>query len=235
MIDEKEIKGIIKAYEVLVKGIDKKAHDNEEGRAYGGIIRAGKGTMLESIAKTLVHLAWKDLGQDENRLKIIGTRIKIPIKKEYVDNLEDEEVKEHILKNIKNYVYPYKSDVLVSIDDKPVFEIECKTYTENAMMKRILVDCTLLKRVHPEMKFALLQLESQLGGDYSELTDNPIGSPSTHTLLSMFDIDLEIITLIKGERKVDKPIHKELYYKELTKESLIKAINRFKEILNEFI
>jgi len=234
MIDNKEIEGIIKAYNTLVKGINQKAIDNQEGRAYGGIVRAGKGTMLENIAKTLVMLAWKDLGKDEKRLKIVGTRIKIPIKKEYIDGLEDEEIKKHILKNLKNYVYPYKSDVLVSIDDKPVFEIECKAYTENAMMKRILVDCTLLTRIYPEMKFALLQLESQLGGDYSELKDKPFGSPSTHTLLSMFNIDLEIITLIKGERKVDKPIHKELYYKELTKDSLIKAINRFKEILNEF-
>ena len=75
MVDEKEINGIIKAYNTLVKGIDEKAHNNEEGRAYGGIVRAGKGTMLESIAKTLVMLAWKDLGQEENRLKILGVRI----------------------------------------------------------------------------------------------------------------------------------------------------------------
>lgn len=235
MVNNKEIEGIIKAYNTLVKGINQKAIDNQEGRAYGGIVRAGKGTMLENIAKTLVMLAWKDLGKDEKRLKIIGTRIKIPIKKGYIDKLEDEEIKKHILKNLKNYVYPYKSDVLVSIDNKPVFEIECKSYTENAMMKRILVDCTLLTRIYPNMKFALLQLESQLGGDYSELKDKPLGSPSTHTLLSMFNIDLEIITLIKGERKVDKPIHKELYYKELTKDSLIKAINKIKEILSELI
>lgn len=233
MVDENEIKGIINAYEVLVRGIDEKAHKNEEGRAYGGIVRAGKGTMLENIAKTLVMLAWKELGKDEKRLKIIGTRIKIPIKKEYVDKLEDKEIKEHILKNIKNYVYPYKSDVLVSIDNKPVFEIECKAYTEKAMMKRILVDCTLLTRIYPNMKFALLQLESQLGGDYSELKDKPFGSQSTHTLLSMFDIDLEIITLIKGERLVDEPIHKKEFFKPLTRDSLIKAINKIKEILIE--
>lgn len=234
MVNEKEINGIIKAYNTLVQGIDERATNNEEGRAYGGIIRAGKGTMLESIAKQLVLLAWKDLGQKESRLKIVGARIKIPIKKEYIDNLKDDEIKSHILKNIKNYVYPYKSDVLIAIDDKHVFEIECKAYTENAMMKRILVDCMLLKRIYPDMKFALLQLESQLGGDYSELKDKPMGSLSTHTLLSMFDIDLNIITLLKGERLVDEPIHKKLYYKELTKESLIKAVNKIKKTLSEF-
>lgn len=235
MVHEKEISGIIKAYNTLVQGIDEKATNNEEGRAYGGIVRAGKGTMLESIAKQLVILAWKDLGQKESRLKIIGARIKIPIKKEYIDNLKDEEVKTYIKKNMKDYIYPYKSDVLIAIDDKPVFEVECKAYTENAMMKRILVDCMLIKRMYPNMKFALLQLESQLGGDYSELKEKPMGSPSTHTLLSMFDIDLKIITLLKGERFVDEPIHKKQFFKPLIKESLIRAIEQLKEILKEFL
>ena len=233
MASDKELQEIINAYNVLVKGINQKAIDNQEGRAYGGIIRAGKGKMLESIAKTLVKLAWKDLGKKESRLKIIGTRIKIPIKKDYVENLKDKEIKEHIKKNLKNYIYPYKSDVLVAIDDKPVFEIECKAYTENAMFKRILVDCTLLKTIYPYLNFALLQLESQLGGDYSELKENTLGSTSTHTLLSYFNIDLKIITLLKGERKVDKPIHKREFFKPLTKESLEIAIEEIKEILNK--
>jgi len=234
MVENEELQEIINAYNHLVKGIHQKATDNQEGRAYGGIIRAGKGKMLESIAKILVKLAWKELGKKEDRLKILGTRILIPIQEDYIGKIEDKEVREHIEKNIKNYVYPYKPDVLVAIDDKPVLEIECKTYTENAMFKRILVDCTLLKEKHPNMKFILLQLESQLGGDYSELKDNSLGSTSTHTLLSHFDIDLNIITLLKGERKVDKPIHRKDYFKPLTKESLIIAIKEIKEILSEF-
>ena len=230
MVDDKEIQEIINAYDTLVKGIHKKATDNQD-RAYGGIIRAGKGKMLESIAKILVKLAWKELGKEENRLKIIGTRILIPIQEDYIERLDDEEVKEHIKKNLKNYTYPYKPDVLVMIDDKPVLEIECKTYTENAMLKRILVDCTLCKEKYPDMIFILLQLESQLGGDYSELKDNPLGSTSSHTLLSHFDIDLNIITLLKGERKVDKPIHRKEFFKPLTKESLKISIEEIKEIL----
>ena len=131
--------------------------------------------MVENIAKILVKLACNDLGKKGN-LKIIGTKILIPIQKDYITKIEDKEVKEHIEKNLENYFYPYKPDVLVSIDDKPVLEIECKSYTENAMLKRILVDCTLLKEKYPDMKFILLQLESQLGGDYSELKNNPLGS-----------------------------------------------------------
>ncbi len=233
MTDEKDLLEIIDTYNVLVKGINQNAIDNKDGRAYGGIVRAGKGTMVEDIAKILVKLAWKDLGKNEDRLKIIGERIEIPIRKEYIDKLDDMEIKEHILQNIQNYVYKYKPDVLVNVDNETVLEVECKAYTENAMMKRILVDCTLLKSIYPKMKFALLQLESQLGGDYSELKDKPLGSPSTHTLLSMFDVDLKIITLLKGERLVDEPIHKKEFFKPLTKESLIKAINDFKDILSE--
>lgn len=235
MVDDKELQEIITAYNVLVKGIHQKATNNTEGRAYGGIVRAGKGKMLENIAKILVKLAWKELGKKEDKLKIMGTRILIPIQEDYIERIDDKEVKEHIEKNLKDYVYPYKPDVLVAIDDKPVLEIECKSYTENAMLKRILVDCTLLKEKYPEMKFILLQLESQLGGDYSELKDNPIGSTSTHTLLSHFDIDLNIITLLKGERKVNKPIHRKDYFKPLTKESLEIAIEEIKEVLSKII
>ena len=235
MIDENEIQKIINSYDKSVKEIDKKATNSQSGRAYGGIVRAEKGTLVENIAKTLVNLAWKDLGQDPQKLKFVGSRVHIPIKQEYIDNIKDDDIKKHILKNIKDYVYPCKSDVLIAIDDKPVFEIECKAYTENAMMKRILVDCTLLKRKYPDMKFALIQLESQLGGDYSELKDKPFGSNSTHTLLSMFDVDLKIITLLKGERLVNKAIHDKGYFKSLTKDSLKRGIEELKLILKECI
>jgi len=128
--------------------------------------------------------------------------------------------------------YRIKPDVQVYVDDNFKISIECKAYTENAMLKRILVDCTLIKHVFPDVKFVLLQLESQLGGDYSEVFKGVhFGSPSTHTLLSYFDIDLNIITLLEGERKVDKPIHKSEFFKPLKMEPLIKAINVLKELL----
>jgi hypothetical protein len=235
-MDEKndEIDEIIEAYDKLVRNIDSKATESEDGRAYGGIVRAGKGKLVESIAKTLIEITWKRLGQNPNRIQMIGRQIRIPIKKEYINRLDDEEVKEHINKNIENYYYPYKPDVLVSIDGKPIVEIECKAYTENAMLKRILVDATLLKTVFNDIKFILFELESQLGGDYSELKDVNIGSPSTHTLLSYFEIDLNIITLLEGERKVYKPIHKGEFFKPLNRESLEKAISVISEILEEF-
>ncbi|MBI4647923.1 MAG: hypothetical protein HY738_15365 [Bacteroidia bacterium] len=39
---------IINAYHILVKEIETKANDDED-RAYGGIIRAGKGLLVENI------------------------------------------------------------------------------------------------------------------------------------------------------------------------------------------
>lgn len=66
----KKINSIIKAYELLTKGIDKTAETGVDGRAYGGIIRAGKGKMVESIAAEIVKIAWEELGQKPERLAI---------------------------------------------------------------------------------------------------------------------------------------------------------------------
>ena len=229
---EKKLISIIKAYETLVKGIDTRAQ-NAKDRAYGGIVRAGKGKLVESIGKELIKIAWEDLGEDKERLSFINKTIKIPLKRDYVNRIKDPEVKEYIEKNIEKMFYRIKPDIRVHIDGKFKISIECKAYTENAMLKRILVDCMLLKHIYPKLSFVLLQLESQLGGDYSFSITGKYGSPPTHTLLSYFDIDLNIITLLKGERKVDQPIHKADYYKPLELERLRKAIEIFKKLLKE--
>jgi hypothetical protein len=52
-------------------------------------------------------------------------------------------------------------------------------------------------------------------------------------LLSYFDIQLNIITLLEGERKVDRPIHKPEFYKPLKKENLKKAVAVFKALLEK--
>ena len=99
------------------------------------------------------------------------------------------------------------------------------------MLKRILVDFTLLKQAYPNSKFALIQLESQLGGDFCELKEITYGSHSTHTLISHFDVELNIITLLAGERNIDEPIHKPEYYKPLRKIDLEKALETIKKLL----
>ncbi|MDX9992985.1 MAG: restriction endonuclease [Anaerolineales bacterium] len=233
-----KISEIQKAYNVLVGGIDEKAHadDDDGGRAYGGSVRAAKGMLVEGMARNLVEVAWDELNGNPERLTFARETIRIPLKSEYLKRVKPKEVADYIKANISKYFYGHKTDVHVSVDGKFVLGIECKAYTENAMIKRILVDFTLLKQAFPNLKCVLLQLESQLTGDYSQ-TSKPIifGSVSTHTLLSYFDVDLNIITLLDGERKVDEPIHKREYFKEMTKPALQKAVNSLKELLAEFV
>ncbi len=229
------IDDILKAYEILVKGIESDALNDEE-RAFGGVIRSAKGKLVESIASRIVEIAWNNLGGNENRLSLERKAIRIPINKSYISRIKNKEVREHISNNLSEYFYGLKTDVHVSIDNNLVLGIECKAYTENAMLKRILVDFTLLKSVIPEIKCVLLQLESQLTGDYSQpKKEVAFGSPSTHTLLSYFDIDLHIITLLEGERKVDMPIHNPKYYKSLEREVLEKSVKIIEGLLKEFV
>jgi len=231
---KKEIQKIINNYDTVIKAVDKKARKNKK-RAYGGMIRAIIGDLVQNgIAKKLILIAWILLGKDPRRISFPSKKIKIPIKKEYIEKIESPIIKKFLFDNINKCWYGQKTDLHVFIDGKFVMAIECKAYTENAMMKRILVDFTLLKEIYSNLDCVLFQLESQLGGDYSSLGDITLGSFSTHTLLSFFNIDLVIITLLRGERKVDQPIHLPEYYKPLTKENLCKAIQVFKGLLEKY-
>ncbi|MBC7328101.1 restriction endonuclease [bacterium] len=212
---EKELREIQEEYERVIRGVEKEAQTSK-GRAYGGFIRAEKGKLVEKIGKDLIRIAWRSLSYDEDILKFENKIIKIPIREGYIEKVSSLEVREYIKKHIKKFYYPLKPDIQVVIKNELAIALECKAYTENAMLKRILVVFTLLKQVHPKLAFVLLQLESQLGGDYSSPGSLKYGSPSTHTLLSYFDIDLNIITLLEGERRIDRPIHKPEFYKPLT-------------------
>jgi len=218
-----------------IRGIEQVARKDTE-RAYGGIIRAGKGGLVEFLCKELVKIAWNELGGDEKLLSFPSQKVPIPLKKEYLAKIKSPEVKKWIKDNFNDFVFNAKVDVHVFIEDKFALGIECKAYTENAMLKRILVDFTLLKTVYPKLQCALLQLESQLTGDYSQISKKVIfGSHSTHTLMSYFDVDLNIMTLLEGERKVDEPIHKSQFFKSLEKKVFVKTIERIEGFLKPFI
>jgi hypothetical protein len=227
-----KLQGLVDAYAFLLKNVDALAH-KYHGRAYGGIVRAGKGLLVESLTKGLVKIAWQDAGFAQDRLETERHVIRVPLKEDYLVRIKSPEVKEYIRKNIKRFYYPLKTDIHAHVDGDFKLAIECKAYTENAMLKRILVDFTLLKQVYPNLSFALVQLESQLGGDYG--TPNPVkyGSTSTHTLFSYFDIDLNILTLLEGERQVNKPIHRAAYYKSLGAESLLTALDVIQQLLKK--
>lgn len=219
-----KIDEIITTYDSIVKVVDRDAK-NDEDRAYGGVVRSVKGKLQEYITEEIINISWANLGGEKNRLTIDSKKHNIPIKKDYIMSINDNEVKNYILSNISDYYFGLSVDKQIYIDDVFVTGIECKAYTENAMIKRILVDFMLLKTIYPNISCYLFQLESQLGGDYSALKNITFGSKSTHTLMSYFpQVVLNIITLLKGERKVDKPIHKKKYFKKLRKDQIEKAV-----------
>ena len=49
------------------------------------------------------------------------------------------------------------------------------------------------------------------------------------------EVDLNIVTLLEGERRVDQPIHQEEHFKELTPEILEHAIERFSQLLAAYV
>lgn len=219
---------IIKEYDTVIKVVDSEAHSlNEDGeRAYGGYIRATKGRLQEHITKRLIEISWGiELNQNMSRLDINSTKIDIPINKFYISHLPDY-LQDYIKKHLTEYFYGLSVDRQIFIDNIFVSGIECKAYTENAMLKRILVDFMLLKTKYENINCHLFQLESMLGGDYSKLNDNEYGSKVSHTIMSYFPtVNLDILTFIEGERDVKKPIHDKRYYKPLPLKSLKKGIN----------
>ncbi len=229
------IDSIINEYNRIIKGIDQTATE-DQNRAYGGVIRSSKGTLVEGIAGNIIKIAWSRIAGDLSRISFAKNTVRIPMKKEYINRIHEPDVRNWLNNNYTKQHYTLKTDVHVSIDDSFVVAVECKAYTENAMLKRILVDFTLFKTQFPDLNCVLLQLESQLTGDYSQIDKSVIyGSSTTLTLLSYFDVDLRIITLLEGERKVYCPIHKKEYFKELTEESVERAIQVFMEILKPYL
>ena len=219
---------LIETYNRVMKVMEHDAAKSvrDDARAYGGFIRAAKGKMQEYIAEELIRIAWiTELSKSKQSIEINSSKIKVPIKVEYVQNIRNKRIRDYILSNIRGYHYGLSVDKHVFINNKFVMGVECKAYAENAMLKRILVDFYLLKTLYPDLVCFVLQLESMLGGDYHDITREPKGSRPTHTLMSYFDnIDLKIVTLLPGERHPLRPINKIDYFKPLTTNSLEIAI-----------
>ena len=174
----------------------------------------------------------------EKRLSFqdIKTFNKAPIQPDYIESLPTE-IRDYVNAQKSDYFYRAQVDRHIFIDGAFIMGIECKSYTENAMLKRILVDFRLLKSMHPNLVCCLLQLENMLGGDYSEPLANPqFGNPRSHTLMSHFpEVSLNVITLLEGDRKIYEPIHETEYFKELLPEYLDNAINNFSRLLTPFV
>lgn len=199
----------------------------------GGTLRSAKGKLVERLARRLVKIAWRWADRDDDALEFRSGKHRVPINREYVNEIQNPVVKQHVIDNIDSYTYGLGCDVQCYVNDEFKLAIECKAYSEAAMLKRIMVDASLLQSVYPELRFALFQLESQLGGDYSDLTHPPLGSPSAHTIMSQFgvDVSVSVITLLHGERHVKRPIHRREYYKELQLSGLRNALDQLSDLL----
>jgi len=167
--------------------------------------------IVEDITKDIVKAAWARISLDENRLKMDKKKITI--------RTNDE-------------VYKLSQDIHVYIDGVFSVSIECKSYTEIAMYKRILVDATLLKKAIPTINaFFVVQLENFLGGDYG-MKIGAKGSDSVITLNRVFpEVNIRVITLLDGDRDIKKPLHLPEYFKPLKDERLIYAIGQFKKAM----
>ena len=227
----------IRNYEKVIGNVDRDARDGVEGekRAYGGLVRSRKGKLVEHIAKNILHAAWLAMGKNIELMEFnLRSKYEIPIRQEYINKIPDDDLREEILNNGDKYKIKHGTDIHVYINKKFILSIECKAYAENAMLKRILFDAFLLQTIFPNLKFALVQLESQMGGDYSNLNQKKtFGSPQSHTLMSYMDsVNMNIITLLEGERKVKQPIHNKQFYKPLRREHLESATNDLARLLN---
>lgn len=222
---------IIEEYNTVINvmGSTSKEQVRDEGRAWGGFLRATKGKLQEHITESIVRAAFLHiLKVPDSRLKINSDKIDVRIDETYVRELRDARVREYIQSRLPSYVYGLSVDKHIFVDNRFVAGIECKAYTENAMIKRILVDFMLLRKSYPDLRCFLFQLESQLGGDYSSLPAIAFGSQPTHTLMSYFrNVNLQIITLLEGERRVDEPIDRPNHFKPLKIEHLRRAAEAF--------
>ena len=227
---------LLHAYSSLVENMsDVVKLANKEGRSDGGVQRSFKGLFFEKFTRGLIRRAWFDIAGDISDLRTEKGSVTVPIKKDYIKKMKDREIAKHIEKNIREYSYTFKIDVPVYIKEKLVMAVECKSFTENAMLKRILIDGFFVKEISPDAEIVLFQLESQLGGDYSDiLKEKKLGSTSTHTLMSYFDYPLHIITLLEGDRKTNEPIHRKEFFKPMKREALENALMFFTFYLERY-
>lgn len=226
LTNEKEI---CQFYKDEIRRAISESKSNTE-RALGGVLRSIKGTLVADITEAIVKIAWKEKGGSPYLLKFNQARETLCVEDAYIKRQKNPAVRDYLNRNRKEG-FGYSVDKHVFIDGKLTLGIECKAYAENAMLKRILVDFMLLKLNHPEMNCALVQLESMLGGDYANGKEVQVGSVKSHALMSQFDLDLNIITLLEGERKVDEPVHNPKFLKVLEPKLVRIAIERIKDLL----
>ena len=84
------LQALIREYNRSVGGIKEDETYNED-RAYGGVIRAAKGKLVEEMTEHILQLAWQKSGGSPNRLTFGDTKtFRVPIQFDYIDRLSPE-------------------------------------------------------------------------------------------------------------------------------------------------
>jgi|GEM_PF-187998 len=188
-----------------------KLYAGRRAKDTAGAVRYTKGKIVEDITKDIIRIAWSKISPDESLLRMDKKKVVIKTNHE---------------------VYKLSQDIHIYIDGIFRISVECKSYTEVAMYKRILVDTSLLKEAAPTINaFFIVQLENFLGGDYGVKVEAK-GSESVITLDRLYpQINMHIITLLDGNRDIKKPLHKPEYFKPLREERLYYAIEQFRKAM----
>ena len=219
---------IIRYYNAYIDKADSEARE-QTNRAYGGMMRQSKGRLVEMVAKHLIAIAWSRMGKDKSQLWFDSQKIVIPIRQKALNNFPAA-VAKHIRAHSDDFIYKCAVDIHVVLNGRFALGIECKSYTEIAMYKRILTDFSLLKTQNPDLRCYLVQLENMLGAGYDNTRTQNTGSYSGRTLDSYFpEVQLDVITLLAGRREVKAPIHEEQYRKPLTEDALNVGIEKLQE------
>ena len=191
----------------------------------GGRIRSLKGGLVEKMADRIIGFAWRRVGGESQSL-CIGRKM-------YLLPAPDGRGQGYrISLDRQVYVGEMRPENLVVC-------VECKAYAEVAMYKRVLLDCKIMKeavrQIAPDradkIRLCLLVLESQLGGDFSREIIPCLKSPPVAAIDLLFpDVSLEVVVLMDGERRVDKPIHKEEFKKRLNPKRVARAVGYFERL-----
>ena len=228
-VDE-QIEDIIDFYNITIEDLCEEKNP--------GLIRSKKGKLVEETAQRIVKAAWVAyLGQSEDRLKQDKKKkaMRILNADEYLQRYESVTIKDTIKSKKSSIKYDFGTDDHVYVDGKLVLAIECKSYTESAMLKRIIYDRKMLHEYSPETDYILLQFESALGGDFELCSNSTFGSNQYHVFMSREKTNIDVITLLENRRRSKQPIHKREHRKELKKEHLLHAILIGSEKLKAYV
>lgn len=213
------INDLIADYDTTISGLF-----NEQN---GGKIRGAKGRLVERLANSIVRLVWDDvLLQSHDRLQINNEKEKIYVKDSdlFLQRQRlDDSARDRIINHFDTVYYDFGTDVHVKVDGQLAVAIECKAYTETAMLKRIIFDSMLMDEALPDATHCLFQLEAAFSDD------------QYNVLMSHHSHNIDVLTLLDGKRNSQKPIHREAFFKELTKERLITVIEYFEDVLSSFV